>query len=139
MEPIVIAFCRCLLNYILSFAFTCIQEIYSLSELNFFKEKEFWYVDMINRGTFSLTGRLVYQMSSVDVVRAELALAVLYLNKAEARDKICRAIQYGSRFVSKGEPGTAQNVEKTTTLARKVFRLFKVVYSDKLSSFFQML
>ncbi|XP_030524663.2 peroxisomal membrane protein 11D-like isoform X1 [Rhodamnia argentea] len=72
-------------------------------------------------------GRLVYKMSSVDVVRAELALAVLYLNKAEARDKICRAIQYGSRFLSKGEPGTAQNVEKSTNLARKVFRLLKFI------------
>ncbi|EPS70119.1 hypothetical protein M569_04640 [Genlisea aurea] len=48
--------------------------------------------------------------------RAELALAVLYLNKAEARDKICRAIQYGSKFLSNGEPGTAQNVDKTTSL-----------------------
>ncbi|KAK4381187.1 Peroxisomal membrane protein 11C [Sesamum angolense] len=64
-------------------------------------------------------------MSSLDVARAELALAVLYLNKAEARDKICRAIQYGSKFLSKGEPGTAQSVDKSTSLARKVFRLFK--------------
>ncbi|PIN00206.1 Peroxisomal biogenesis protein (peroxin) [Handroanthus impetiginosus] len=66
-------------------------------------------------------------MSSLDVARAELALAVLYLNKAEARDKICRAIQYGSKFLSNGEPGTAQNVDKSTTLARKVFRLFKFI------------
>ncbi|CAM8888870.1 unnamed protein product [Rhodiola kirilowii] len=66
-------------------------------------------------------------MSSLDVARAELALAVLYLNKAEARDKICRAIQYGSKFLSNGEPGTAQNVDKTTSLARKVFRLFKFI------------
>lgn len=65
-------------------------------------------------------------MSSLDVARTELALAVLYLNKAEARDKICRAIQYGSKFLSNGEPGTAQNVDKSTSLARKVFRLFKV-------------
>lgn len=65
-------------------------------------------------------------MSTLDVTRAELALAVLYLNKAEARDKICRAIQYGSKFLSNGEPGTAQNVDKSTSLARKVFRLFKV-------------
>ncbi|GFP93050.1 peroxisomal membrane protein 11d [Phtheirospermum japonicum] len=64
-------------------------------------------------------------MGSLDVARAELALAVLYLNKAEARDKICRAIQYGSKFLSNGEPGTAQNVDKSTSLARKVFRLFK--------------
>ncbi|KAL8062606.1 hypothetical protein ABFX02_02G158500 [Erythranthe guttata] len=66
-------------------------------------------------------------MSSLDVARAELALAVLYLSKGEARDKICRAIQYGSKFVSNGEPGTAQNVDKTTSLARKVFRLFKFI------------
>lgn len=66
-------------------------------------------------------------MSTLDVARAELALAVLYLNKAEARDKICRAIQYGSKFVSDGQPGTAQNVDKSTSLARKVFRLFKFV------------
>ncbi|KAK1587576.1 hypothetical protein Q3G72_014337 [Acer saccharum] len=57
--------------------------------------------------------------------RAELALVVLYLNKAEARDKICRAIQYSSKFLSNGQPGTAQNVDKSTGLARKVFRLFK--------------
>ncbi|GFS34902.1 peroxin 11D [Actinidia rufa] len=66
-------------------------------------------------------------MSTLDVARAELALVVLYLNKAEARDKICRAIQYGSKFLSNGEPGTAQNVDKSTSLARKVFRLFKFV------------
>lgn len=66
-------------------------------------------------------------MSTLDASRAELALLVLYLNKAEARDKICRAIQYGSKFLSNGEPGTAQNVDKQTSLARKVFRLFKFV------------
>ncbi|PIN16247.1 Peroxisomal biogenesis protein (peroxin) [Handroanthus impetiginosus] len=66
-------------------------------------------------------------MSSLDVARTELALAILYLNKAEARDKICRAIQYGSKFLSNGEPGTAQNVDKSTSLARKVFRLFKFI------------
>ncbi|KAL3829625.1 hypothetical protein ACJIZ3_018427 [Penstemon smallii] len=66
-------------------------------------------------------------MGSLDVARAELALAVVYLNKAEARDKICRAIQYGSKFLSNGEPGTAQNVDKSTSLARKVFRLFKFI------------
>lgn len=65
-------------------------------------------------------------MTALDATRAELALLILYLNKAEARDKICRAIQYGSKFLSNGEPGTAQNVDKTTSLARKVFRLFKV-------------
>uniref|UniRef100_A0A1D1Z046 Peroxisomal membrane protein 11C n=1 Tax=Anthurium amnicola TaxID=1678845 RepID=A0A1D1Z046_9ARAE len=66
-------------------------------------------------------------MSTLDGTRAELGLLVLYLNKAEARDKICRAIQYGSKFLSNGEPGTAQNVDKSTSLARKVFRLFKFV------------
>ncbi|XP_028769065.1 peroxisomal membrane protein 11D [Neltuma alba] len=66
-------------------------------------------------------------MSTLDATRAELALIVLYLNKAEARDKICRAIQYGSKFLSDGQPGTAQNVDKQTSLARKVFRLFKFV------------
>ncbi|XP_022757207.1 peroxisomal membrane protein 11C-like [Durio zibethinus] len=66
-------------------------------------------------------------MSTLDATRAELALIVLYLNKADARDKICRAIQYGSKFLSNGQPGTAQNVDKSTSLARKVFRLFKFV------------
>ncbi|XP_039031637.1 peroxisomal membrane protein 11D-like isoform X2 [Hibiscus syriacus] len=66
-------------------------------------------------------------MSTLDATREELALVVLYLNKAEARDKICRAIQYGSKFLSNGQPGTAQNVDKSTSLARKVFRLFKFV------------
>ncbi|KAG9147680.1 hypothetical protein Leryth_014847 [Lithospermum erythrorhizon] len=66
-------------------------------------------------------------MTSLDATRAELALVVLYLNKAEARDKICRAIQYGSKFLSDGQPGTAQTVDKNTSLARKVFRLFKFV------------
>ncbi|CAG7908632.1 unnamed protein product [Brassica rapa] len=65
--------------------------------------------------------------STLDVSRAELALVVMYLNKAEARDKLCRAIQYGSKFLSGGQPGTAQNVDKSTSLARKVFRLFKFV------------
>ncbi|MFS8019843.1 putative peroxisomal biogenesis factor 11 [Helianthus anomalus] len=66
-------------------------------------------------------------MSTLDVARTELALRVLYLNIAEARDKICRAIQYGSNFVSNGKPGTAQNVDRSTSLATKVFRLFKFV------------
>ncbi|KAM0043871.1 putative peroxisomal biogenesis factor 11 [Helianthus debilis subsp. tardiflorus] len=57
----------------------------------------------------------------------ELALAVLYLNKAETPEKICRAIQDGSKFVRNGEPGTAQNVDKSTSLATKVFCLFKFV------------
>jgi len=66
-------------------------------------------------------------MSTLEATRAELGLVVQYLNKAEARDKICRAIQYGSKFISNGQPGTAQNVDKSTTLARKVFRLLKWV------------
>nr|ABK21108.1 unknown [Picea sitchensis] len=66
-------------------------------------------------------------MTTLDASRAELAFLVLYLSKAETRDKICRAIQYGSKFLSNGEPGTAQNVDKSTSLARKVFRLFKYV------------
>jgi len=66
-------------------------------------------------------------MCTLDATRAELGLVVLYLNKAEARDKFCRAIQYGSKFLSNGEPGTAQNVDKSTSLARKVFRLYKFV------------
>lgn len=65
-------------------------------------------------------------MTTLDTTRAELALLVLYLSKAEARDKICRAIQYGSKFISNGEPGPAQNVDKTTSLARKVFSTFEV-------------
>ncbi|CAA7016939.1 unnamed protein product [Microthlaspi erraticum] len=65
--------------------------------------------------------------STLDVSRAELALVVMYLNKAESRDKLCRAIQYGSKFLSGGQAGTAQNVDKSTSLARKVFRLFKFV------------
>uniref|UniRef100_M8C3H6 Peroxisomal membrane protein 11-5 n=1 Tax=Aegilops tauschii TaxID=37682 RepID=M8C3H6_AEGTA len=66
-------------------------------------------------------------MASLDTVRGDLGLVVLYLSKAEARDKICRAIQYGSKFLSNGQPGPAQNVDKSTSLARKVFRLFKFV------------
>ncbi|KAJ7543714.1 hypothetical protein O6H91_09G049700 [Diphasiastrum complanatum] len=64
-------------------------------------------------------------MGSLDVARAEIAFLVLYLNKAEARDKICRAIQYGAKFISNGEAGAASQVDKSTSLARKVFRLLK--------------
>ncbi|KAF8091658.1 hypothetical protein N665_0439s0023 [Sinapis alba] len=64
-------------------------------------------------------------MKTLYLRRDELALIIIYLNKAEARDKICRAIQYGSKFLSGGKPGTAQTVYKNTSLARKVFRLFK--------------
>lgn len=58
---------------------------------------------------------------------SELALIKAFLNQAEARDKICRAIQYGSKFVSAGEAGVAREVDKSTSLARKVFRLLKSV------------
>ncbi|MFS8001374.1 putative peroxisomal biogenesis factor 11 [Helianthus anomalus] len=59
-------------------------------------------------------------MSTLDVARTELALRVLYLNKAEARDKICRAIQYGSNFfvndlhalISPTAPGTPLPLNK---------------------------
>ncbi|CAH8389154.1 unnamed protein product [Eruca vesicaria subsp. sativa] len=64
-------------------------------------------------------------MNKLYLSRDELALIILYLKKAEARDKICRAIQFGSKFLSGGKPGTAQNVDRNTSLARKVFRLFK--------------
>lgn len=76
-------------------------------------------------------------MTALDATRADLGLVVVYLHKAEARDKICRAIQYGSKFLSNGQPGTAQNVDKSTSLARKVFRLFKVS-SDSLVGQFNM-
>lgn len=74
-------------------------------------------------------------MTTLDVTRAEIAFLVMYLNKAETRDKICRAIQYGSKFLSAGEPGVAQNVDKTTSLARKVFRLAKVRRKYKLTRY----
>lgn len=66
-------------------------------------------------------------MGSLDATRAELAFLALYLSKAETRDKICRAIQYGSKFISGGESGVASQVDKSTSLARKVFRLLKSV------------
>ncbi|GBG60715.1 hypothetical protein CBR_g12453 [Chara braunii] len=65
--------------------------------------------------------------TALDKTRLHVALLVLYLGKAETRDKICRAIQYGSKFISQGKAGTAQNVDKSTSLARKVFRLLKSV------------
>lgn len=65
--------------------------------------------------------------TTVDSSRAQLAFLALYLSKAEARDKICRAIQYGSKFLSGGEKGVAQDVDKATSQARKVFRLLKSV------------
>ncbi|XXG67221.1 hypothetical protein AAC387_Pa06g0619 [Persea americana] len=74
-------------------------------------------------------------MSTLEATRAELTLLVLYLNKAEARDKICRAIQYGSKFFSNGEPGTVQNVDKSTSLARKVFRIVEGQKFTRLQNF----
>ena len=65
-------------------------------------------------------------METLNATKAELALIKSYLNQSEARDKICRAIQYGSKFISAGERGVAQEVDRTTSLARKVFRLMKV-------------
>lgn len=66
-------------------------------------------------------------MESLNDTRAQLALIKAFLNQAEARDKICRTIQYGSKFISAGEAGVAREVDKTTSLARKVFRLLKSV------------
>ena len=74
---------------------------------------------------------------SVDSTRAQVALLALFLSKAEARDKICRAIQYGSKFVSGGQPGAAQDVDKSTSLARKVFRLLKVCDPRKRPVYYQ--
>lgn len=51
---------------------------------------------------------------------------VTYLKNDNTRDKIYRAIQFGSKFVSNGEPGTARDVDQTFALARKVFSIFKV-------------
>ncbi|KAH7294456.1 hypothetical protein KP509_27G001700 [Ceratopteris richardii] len=64
---------------------------------------------------------------TLSATRAELALIKAFLNQAEVRDKICRSIQYGSKFISAGEPGVAREVDRTTSLARKVFRLLKSV------------
>ncbi|EEC79907.1 hypothetical protein OsI_21452 [Oryza sativa Indica Group] len=83
--------------------------------------------DLLRAERIASVSHQLYSMSSLESARADLALLILYLNKAEARDKICRAIQYGSKFVSNGQPGPAQNVDKSTSLARKVFRLFKFV------------
>ncbi|KAH7288558.1 hypothetical protein KP509_31G031300 [Ceratopteris richardii] len=66
-------------------------------------------------------------MEALNATRAELALIKAFLNQAEARDKICRSIQYGSKFISAGEAGVAREVDRSTSLARKVFRLLKSV------------
>ncbi|GJY40484.1 peroxisomal membrane protein 11D-like protein [Tanacetum coccineum] len=67
----------------------------------------------------------------LDVARTEVALAVLYLTKAEARDQICRAIQYRSEFPNNGEAETTQNVDKASSLVSRVFRLFKFVNDSR--------
>ena len=58
--------------------------------------------------------------------RLRLDVMKTYLEQVESRDKICRAIQYGSKFVSGGEAGVAHDIDVSTGLARKVFRLLKV-------------
>ncbi|GKC28918.1 hypothetical protein Tco_1036212, partial [Tanacetum coccineum] len=61
----------------------------------------------------------------LDIARTEVAPAILYLTKAKARDQICKVIQYGSKFLTNGEAGTTQNVDKASSLASRVFCLFK--------------
>ena len=58
--------------------------------------------------------------------RLRLGVMKTYLEQVESRDKICRAIQYGSKFISGGEAGVAHEIDVSTGLARKVFRLLKV-------------
>lgn len=53
-----------------------------------------------------------------------------FLRNAEARDKICRAIQYGAMFSGDGKEGVAHDISSSTGLARKVFRLLKVGKPD---------
>ncbi|KAI5073526.1 hypothetical protein GOP47_0011539 [Adiantum capillus-veneris] len=66
-------------------------------------------------------------MESLELTLRQLSVLADYLDQAEARDKICRAIQYGSKFVSGGAEGVANQVDSSTGLARKVFRLLKSV------------
>ncbi|KAJ3692706.1 hypothetical protein LUZ60_011801 [Juncus effusus] len=77
----------------------------------------------------STHNRIVSQQAvqTLEMARFDVAVIALYFNKAEARDKFCRAIQYGAKFVGNGQPGTLQNVERSSSLARKSFRLFKFV------------
>ena len=63
-------------------------------------------------------------MSTLDATRAELALVILYFKKP--KPNATRAIQYGLKCWSEGQAGTTQNVDKSTSLAQKVFHLFKV-------------
>ncbi|KAJ4783874.1 Peroxisomal membrane protein 11C [Rhynchospora pubera] len=73
-------------------------------------------------------GRLAqHTLHTLEVARFDVAVLALYFNRAEARDKFCRAIQYFCKFISNGQPGIAQDVEKSSSLARKAFRIFKFV------------
>eukprot|EP00250_Pteridium_aquilinum_P015868 c22810_g1_i3 orf=290-985(+) len=66
-------------------------------------------------------------MDSLNPTKRHLDLLSRYLNQAEVRDKICRTIQYGAKFVSGGTEGVADKVDFSTGTARKVFRLLKSV------------
>lgn len=83
----------------------------------------------VNTGSLQRTlwNLLPKPMDSAHMTKRHLSLLSLYLNQAEARDKICRAIQYGSKFVSGGNEGVAHQLDLSTGLARKVFRLLKSV------------
>ncbi|XP_078173761.1 peroxisomal membrane protein 11-5-like isoform X2 [Carex rostrata] len=73
-------------------------------------------------------GRLAqHTMHTLEVARFDVAVLALYFNKAEARDKFCRAIQYFCKFINNGQPGIAYDIEKSSSLARKAFRIFKFV------------
>eukprot|EP00898_Chlorokybus_atmophyticus_P000129 jgi/Chlat1/1116/Chrsp111S01601 len=65
--------------------------------------------------------------SSVALARAQVALIAAFLGKTEARDKIVRTIQYGSKAISAGEKGPLLDLEKHASMARKLFRLAKSV------------
>jgi Peroxisomal biogenesis factor 11 (PEX11) len=66
-------------------------------------------------------------MHTLEVARFDVAVLALYFNKAEARDKFCRAIQYFAKFINNGQPGIAYDIEKSSSMARKAFRIFKVI------------
>lgn len=73
-------------------------------------------------------GRLAqHTMHTLEVARFDVAVLALYFNKAEARDKFCRAIQYFCKIINNGQPGIAYDIEKSSALARKAFRIFKFV------------
>ncbi|KAH7441710.1 hypothetical protein KP509_03G050300 [Ceratopteris richardii] len=57
---------------------------------------------------------------------------VLYLNHPRTRDNLCKVIQFGSRFVSGGNEGLAEQVSSSVAVSRKVFCLLKSV--DELES-----